>query len=155
MGGRAGFAGAAGLSCGVVVDEELRRIAEAAVAYCREGEELSGIIPAEPRRGGRVYVCAFEAGDEKSWLVLDADAKPVDDRVVIRDAVSIAALCELAEEAGGGENGEPQLASPAHLDALGAAAEDRVAFSEAMKSALGTVEELVRDVERGYKLPLR
>jgi len=120
----------------VSLDEELRRIAEVAVTYCRDGEELAGIIPAEPGKGGRVYVCAYRDGDETSWLVLDADAKPVDDRVLVKDAVSIAAMCELAEEAGGGED-------------------DRVAFAEAMKRATGTVDELVRDVERGYKLHLR
>ena len=136
------------------LDEELRRIAEKAVTYCRDGEELAGIIPAQPGTGGRVYVCAYRDGDATSWLVLDADAKPVDDRTLVKDAVSIAALCELAEEAGGGENGEPVVATPAHLDSLGAAADDRVAFAEAMKAATGTVDELVRDVERGYKLPL-
>ena len=136
------------------LDEELRRIAEVAVTYCRDGEELAGIIPAEPGKGGRVYVCAYRDGDATSWLVLDADGKPVEDRTVVKDAVSIAALCELAEEAGGGENGEPVVATPAHLDSLGAAADDRVAFAEAMKAATGTVDELVRDVERGYKLPL-
>ena len=137
------------------LDQELRRIAEKAVIYCRDGEELAGIVPAEPGKGGRVYVCAYRDGDETSWLVLDADAKPVDDRVLVKDAVSIAAMCELAEEAGGGENGEPVLATVAHLDSLGAAADDRVAFAEAMKRATGTVDELVRDVERGYKLHLR
>ena len=136
------------------LDQELRRIAEKAVTYCRDGEELAGIIPAQPGSGGRVYVCAYGDGGETSWLVLDADGKAVEDRAVVKDAVSIAALCELAEEAGGGENGEPVLATPAHLDSLGAAAEDGVAFAEAMKRATGTVDELVRNVERGYKLPL-
>jgi len=139
----------------VSLDEELRRIAEVAVTYCRDGEELAGIIPAQPGTGGRVYVCAYRDGDATSWLVLDADAKPVDDRTLVKDAVSIAALCELAEEAGGGENGEPVLATPAQLDSLGAGAEDRVAFAEAMKRATGTIDELVRDVERGYKIHLR
>lgn len=137
------------------LDGELRRIAEVAVTYCRDGEELAGIIPAEPGTGGRVYVCAYSDGEDASWLVLDAEGKPVEDRVLVKDAVSIAALCELAEEAGGGANGEPVLATPMHLDSLGATAEDRVAFAEAMKQATGTVDELVRDVERGYKLPLR
>jgi hypothetical protein len=136
------------------LDEELRRIAEVAVTYCRDGEELAGIIPAEPGKGGRVYVCAYRDGDETSWLVLDASGKPVEDRDLVKDAVSIAALCELAEEAGGSGNGETILATPAHLDSLGAGAEDSVAFAEAMKRATGTVDELVRDVERGYKRPL-
>ena len=47
------------------------------------------------------------------------------------------------------------LATSAHLDALGEAAADRYAFAEAMKRAAETVEELVRDVERGYKSELR
>jgi hypothetical protein len=136
------------------LDQELRRIAEKAVTYCRDGEELAGIIPAEPRKGGRVYLCAYRYGDETSWLVLDAAGEPVTDRAVVKDAVSIAALVELAEEAGGGDNGEPVVATPAHLDSLGAAAEDRVAFAEAMKCAAETVNELVRDVERGYKIEL-
>jgi hypothetical protein len=138
----------------VDLDQELRRIAEVAVTYCRDGEELAGIIPAEPGSGGRVYVCAYRDGDETSWLVLDASGKPVSERALVKDAVSIAALCELAEEAGGSGNGEAILATPAHLDSLGAAAEDRVAFAEAMKRATGTVDELVRDVERGYKIRL-
>jgi hypothetical protein len=139
----------------VSLDEELRRVAEVAVTYCRDGEELAGIVPAEPGSGGRVYLCAYRDGAETSWLVLDANGKPVDDRALVKDAVSIAALCELAEEADGSGNGETILATPAHLDSLGAAAEDRVAFAEAMKRAAVTVDELVRDVERGYKVPLR
>ena len=137
------------------LDRELRRIAKKAVTYCRDGEELAGIIPAEPGRGGRVYVCAYSDGDETGWLVLDAAGKPVADRALVKDAVSIAALVELAEEAGGGENGEPVPATLARLDSLGAAAENPVVFADAMKRATATVDELVRDVERGYKLPLR
>ena len=137
------------------LDRELRRIAEKAVTYCREGEELAGIIPAEPKTGGRVYVCAYQYGDETSWLVLDASGDPVADRVLVKDAVSIAALVELAEEAGGGENGEPEVATLARLDSLGAEAENPVAFAEAMKCGAETVNELVRDVERGYKIPLQ
>jgi hypothetical protein len=136
------------------LDEELRRIAERAVRHCREGEELAGIVPAEPGRGVRVYVCAYHDGDETSWLVLDRQGRAVDDRALIRDAVSIAALYELADEASGGGDSEPRVATPAELDALGAAAEDRASFLAAMKHATATVEELVRDVERGYKVPL-
>jgi hypothetical protein len=138
----------------VDLDRELRRIAEAAVRHVADGEELAGIVPAEPGSGVRVYVCAFSGADETTWLVLDANGTPVEDRSLVRDAVSIAALYELAEEAAGADGDEPRVATPAELDALGAAAEDPQAFVAAMKSATGTVEELLKDVERGYKAPL-
>ena len=134
----------------MALDQELRRIAEVAVTFTREGEELAGIIPAEPAAGVRLYVCAYRDGDETSWLVLDANAAPVEDRSLVRDAVSIAALYELAEEAGGSGDDEARVASPALLDSLSGSP----AVVEAIKSGTGTVDELLRDVERGYKLPL-
>ena len=141
----------------MALDTELRRIAEAAVAFSAEEEELAGIVPTEPAGGVRAYVCAYRAGEEPtSWLVLDEEGAPVANRSVVRDAVSIAGLCELADEAAGldPEDG-PRVATPAHLDELGARSVDRGGFVEAMKQATATVEELARDVERGYKLPLR
>jgi hypothetical protein len=135
----------------MALDQELRRIAEVAVTFCRDGEELAGIVPAEPAAGVRVYLCAFRDGEETSWLVLKADASPVEDRSVVRDAVSIAALYELAEEVAGEDESEARVATPALLDSLAATAEDRAAFVQAMKQATGTVDELLRDVERGYK----
>jgi hypothetical protein len=136
----------------MALDRELRRIAEVAVTYCRDGEELAGIVPAEPAVGVRLYVCAYRDGEEANWLVLDADASPVEDRSLVRDAVSIAALYELAEEAAGKADGdEARVATPAELDALGSSAE----VVEAIKHGTATIDELVRDVERGYKTELR
>lgn len=137
------------------LDRELRQIADAAVAYCAEGEELAGIIPAEPGSGVRVYVCAYREGDETSWLLLDSDGRPVDDRSLVRDAVSIAALQELAEEAAGVGDGKGRVATPAGLDGLAAEVDDPGAFLEEIKQASPTVDELLRDVEARYKLPLR
>ena len=134
------------------LDRDLRRIAEAAARQAVEGEELAGIVPAEPANGLRLYVCAYGAEDATRWLVLDATGVPVSDRALIREAVSIAALCEVAEEAAGVEPDSARVASPALLDELGSEAGADVA--EAIKGAAGTVEELVRDVERGYKRPL-
>jgi hypothetical protein len=82
--------------------DELERIAEAARGYTAEGETLAAVIPAEPGAGTVVYLCAFVAGAGRSWLALDADGQPVSDRDLLRDALSIAALCELAEESAGG-----------------------------------------------------
>jgi hypothetical protein len=134
------------------LDRDLRRIAEAAARHAAEGEEVAGIVPAEPASGLRLYVCAYGAEAETSWLVLDATGVPVSDRELIRDAVSIAALCEVAEEAAGVEPDSARVASPALLDELGADAGPEVAA--AVKGAAGTVEELVTDVELGYKQPL-
>ena len=136
------------------MERELRRIAEAAVAYAADGEELAGIVPAEPSQGLRLYLCAYRHGEETSWLVLDAEGAPVEDRSLVRDAVSIAALWELANELRGREPDGTQAASPALLDEAGASAEDSAAFAQAVAQATGTVDELVRDVERGYKGPL-
>ena len=136
------------------LERELRRIADAAIRHAADGEELTGIVPAEPGSGVRAYVCAFTDGGDTTWLVLDGDGRPVEDRSLVRDAVSIAALYELAEEATGAAAEEPRVATPAELDALAAGADNPHAFVAAMKSATGTVEELVKDVERGYKVPL-
>jgi hypothetical protein len=184
----------------VSLDDDLRRIADAAVRYATPGEELAGIVPAEPSSGVRGYLCAFRDGDATTWLVLDDAGEPVERRVEIREAVSIAALCELADEvAGGGDvdelrsqlvalrltenppgideaeeaalalqetiGGATRLATPAHLDAVGAAAlrlEQALGsaasgspFAAAMKQATETVQELTTDVEGAYKLSLR
>jgi hypothetical protein len=83
------------------LDEEIASARAAAQAYAEEGEELIGVVPAEPA-GIRVYLCAFERSGEGAWIALDEDGGPVADRALVRDAVSIAALCELAEESAGG-----------------------------------------------------
>ncbi len=134
------------------LDGDLRRIADAAVVYAADGEDLVGIVPAEPASGLRLYICAYGGEDEASWLVIDATGVPVEERALVRDAVSIAALCEVAEEAAGVEPDAPRVASPAYLDELGSGAGPELAG--AVKSATGTVDELLRDVERSYKRPL-
>ena len=84
--------------------DELERIAEAARSHADAGEELAAVIPAEPADGVRVYLCAFSSFESRSWIGLDAAGSAVTDRGLVHDAVTIAALCELAEEnAGGGD----------------------------------------------------
>ena len=79
----------------------------AAHGFAEDGEELVGVVPAEPASGERVYLCAFARGEERRWLAVDGGGRPVGDRRLVRDAAAIAALCELAEEsAGGGDVGE-------------------------------------------------
>jgi hypothetical protein len=88
----------------VSLEEELTAAREAAQAHAGEGEEVAAVIPAEPGSGVRVYLCAYESDGERTWLALDAAGEPVTDRVLVRDAVAIAALVELAEESAGGGN---------------------------------------------------
>ena len=183
----------------VALSDDLGRIAAAAARFRGPGEELAGVVAAEPGNSARVYVCAFRGEDDTvAWLAFDETGAPVAARAVVREAVSIVALCELAEEiAGGGDLDElrsqlvalrvtenppgiedaeraldelartigapPSVATPARLDAVGAATrrlEEALGeggaspFAEAMKQAFGTVDELARDVEANYKLEL-
>jgi hypothetical protein len=158
------------------------------------------VLPAEPAPGLRVYLCAYarEGDGALAWLALDGSGEPIGDRALVRDAVSIVGLCELAEESAAGGDVEelrvqlaelrererpdgieeaeeaaaalagvladpPRLASLVYLDAIGTAATllERALgeagaspFALAMKSGTGAVDELSRDVERGYKRPL-
>jgi hypothetical protein len=82
---------------------ELARIARAAAAFAARGEHVSGVLVAEPLDFGRVYLCAYEnEAGERGWLGLDAEARPIANARAVREAASLAALCELAEETAGG-----------------------------------------------------
>jgi len=139
----------------VSLSEDVGRIAEAAVPYAAPGEELAAVLPVEPASGERVYLCAFAQMDgNQSWLAFDDRGAPLTSRTLIRDAASIAALVEIAEENAAVPTGdEPRLASPAYLDSLGAAAVNGD-VAGALQSALPAIEELTRDLELNYKLKL-
>ena len=89
----------------MALDDDLRRIADVAQSFAAPDERVAAVLAAEPDGGKRVYLCAFEALDERtSWIALDDAGAAVVERATVRDAVSIAALCELAEEnAAGGD----------------------------------------------------
>jgi hypothetical protein len=88
----------------MALSDDVDRAAEAAAALASDDERVLGIVPAEPEPGARRYLVAFARGEERTWLVLDAQGAPVTEREEVRRAASIAAMCELAEEsAGGGE----------------------------------------------------
>jgi hypothetical protein len=83
--------------------EELQRAATMAGAHGHQGDAVSGVLATEHAPGRRVYLCAFDGADGyRSWLALREDGTPVADRKELRAAVSIAALCEVAEDAAGG-----------------------------------------------------
>jgi len=90
----------------MVLSDDLERIAEAAATFAAPDERVTGVVAAEPLGGARLYLCAFESGDRHTWLALDDGGRPVASRRLVREATSLAALCELAEEtAGGGDLG--------------------------------------------------
>ena len=137
----------------MALEDELEAIAERARAHAADGEELAAVIPAEPAEGVRVYLCAFAAGDARSWLALNADARPLTDRSLLRDAVSIAAMCELADELSGApDDDEPRVASPAYLDEIAAAGSP--ALAESLKQGTLAVEGLMAEVESTHKVEL-
>jgi hypothetical protein len=86
----------------MALEEELAAARAAAERHVEEGEEIVGVVPAEPSEGERVYLCAYRHGEEERWLAFDEAGTAVTDRARVRRAVSIAALCELAEESAGG-----------------------------------------------------
>lgn len=84
--------------------EDLDRISVSAASFAQDDEQVEGVVPAQAEPDERTYLCAFLRGEERTWLVLGDDGAPVTSRDVVRRAVSIIALCELAEErAGGGD----------------------------------------------------
>lgn len=82
--------------------DELDRIAAVAAMHAADGEELAGVLAAEPTPGERLYVCAYAGPERRTWLAFDGSGEPVESRALVRDAVSITALCEVAEESAGG-----------------------------------------------------
>jgi hypothetical protein len=80
--------------------DDLERIAAAAAAH---GEVLA-VLAAEPAHARRLYLVAVGRGDGRRWAVLDDGGGLVRRREDVRDAASIVAMCELAEDlAGGGD----------------------------------------------------
>jgi hypothetical protein len=86
----------------VSLGDDLEWIAAAARALAAPGEELVAVLPTEAGARRRVYLCAFAIGEERTWVALDGDGSAVESRDEVRAAVSIAALCEIAEESAGG-----------------------------------------------------
>jgi hypothetical protein len=136
----------------VALADDLDRIAVAAADFAAPNERISGIVAASPIGGAVVYLCAYESADGHEWLAFDESALPVEDRRLVHDAASLAALCEAVEDIAGVEPPQPRLATHAYLDALGEGV--GAALSGVVESALPAVEELATQVEAHYKVPL-
>ena len=134
--------------------DDLERIAGSASLH----GDVAAVLAAEPADGMRAYVVALGTDEDRRWVVLRDDGQAVTRREDVRDAASIVAMCELAADAAEGlgvDPGEPPVvARPAFLDDLGAALAARREFTDALRSGTSAVEEFVREVERGYAVPL-
>lgn len=94
-----------------------------------------------------MYLCAFaDADGNQEWLAFADGGSPVQSRARVREAASIAALVEVAEEAAEQVAEGPRLASLPYLDSIGG--------DSSIAAALPAVDELTRDIEQNYKLEL-
>lgn len=121
--------------------ERLEEAHAAASGHASAGEEVVGVLPAEPGTGERVYMLAFSSGEALSYLAIDSRHEPIHDRQLVRDAATILALAERAEEASGAIMG-PELidrfgACAEQLDGLGVAA-----GAAACRAAVDALREL-------------
>ena len=131
----------------MALSEDVSRIAAAAAAHKAPDEEIAAVMTVESASGDRLYLTAFaDAQGEQEWLAFDDAGAPVTSRERVREAASIAALVEVAEEAADRVPDEPRVASLEYLDSIGG--------DSTIAGALPAVEELTRDVERHYKLEL-
>lgn len=129
------------------LSEDVSRVAAIAAQHRAPGQQVVAVLAVDSAAGERVYLCAF-ADDEGSreWLALAADGAPLADRARVREAASIAALVEVAEEAAEQVAEGPRVASLPYLDSIGG--------DSNIAAALPAVEELTREIEQHYKLEL-
>jgi hypothetical protein len=131
----------------VGLSEDVSRIASVAARYRAPGQQVVAVLAVESAAGERVYLAAFSDPEgRQEWLALDDDGVPVTSRARVREAASIAALVEVAEEAAERVTEGPRLASLPYLDSIGG--------DSSIAAAIPAVDELTRDVEQHYKLEL-
>jgi hypothetical protein len=132
--------------CGAVaLADELEGIGTLAAAHAGPADAVSGIIAAEPTAGQRVYLCSFDDADgRRSWLAIRDDGTAVTNRVELRGAVSIAAVCEVAVDAAGGGDLEALIARLGEIREHEAPAgiEDAEEAARALRNVLGDPPQL-------------
>ena len=131
----------------MALSEDVSRIAALAATHAASGQVVVAVLAVESASGERVYLCAFAAADgNQEWLAFADDGSPVQSRDRVREAASIAALVEVAEEAAEQVVEGPRIASLPYLDSIGG--------DSSIAAALPAVDELTRDIEQNYKLEL-
>ena len=125
--------------------DELERVGVLAAAHGQPGDVVSGIIASEPSAGRRLYLCSFDDADgRRSWLAIRESGAPVTSRAELRGAVSIAALCEVAEDAAGGGDLDALIATLVEVREKEAPAgiEDAENAARALRGVLGDPPQL-------------
>jgi hypothetical protein len=131
----------------VALSDDVSRIAGVAAHHRAPGQRVVAVLVVETAIGERVYLSAFVDGDgAQEWLAFDNDGIPVTDRARVREAASIAALVEVAEEAVDKVVEGPRVASLPYLDSIGG--------DSSIAGALPAIEELAHDIAQHYKLEL-
>jgi len=89
-------------------EDQLLAAAAAAKPFATAGEQVVGVLVADPFDRGLVYLCALgpPAEDdldddvpELGWIAVDADGLALAETRRVQEAAMLAALCETAEEA--------------------------------------------------------
>jgi hypothetical protein len=125
--------------------DELERAAEHALAVVEAGSSVSGVLATEPETGMRLYVCSIDGADgTRGWLAVREDGAVVTARSEVRAAVSVAALCEIAEESAGGGDLDGLIASLRELREREApeGIEDAEAAARSLREVVGEPPQL-------------
>ena len=136
------------------LSEDVGRIAEAAARYAAPGEELAAVCPSSLRQASAsISAHSRQADGHQSWLALDDRGSPLTNRTLIRDAASIAALVEIAEESARSCRCPSRGSHRLSISTL-SARRPHGDVAGALQSALPAIDELTRDLELNYKLEL-
>ena len=125
-------------------EDQLLAAAAAAKPFAAAGEEVVGVLVADPFDRGLVYLCALgpppEDDDlddddipELGWIAVDGDGLALADARRVQEAAMLAALCETAEEAALVPDA-PEIAGAAER-ALALAGEERADLRAALAAA--------------------
>ncbi len=125
--------------------EELGRAVDLVGRHVEEADVVSGVVASEPRAGARIYLCSVDGGDGlRSWIAVRGDGEPVTSRRELREAVSIAALCEVAADAAGGGDLDGLIASLVELRGTDAppGIEDAEEAARALRAVLSDLPQV-------------
>jgi MoxR-like ATPase len=125
---------------------QLEAARDAASQLAAEGEQVVAVLAAEPGSDALVFVCAYEGAGELSYLGLDTTHQPVTDLRLVREAVTVVALAERAEEVSTATSGDELRDGFARVaQALRAAGREQEAASA--EAVVARLDELAGVVE--------